>query len=184
MIFFIYGGSNSGKSDYAENICCDFIGEKIYLATMTAQDEESLQRITKHKKSRKNKGFVTIEKGSNFSDFTHNTDIILLECVGNWLANEMFSNNLYEIYEHDNDYIFEKLTNDLYHLKNKCKHLVVVSNDIFREKFPDNLDKFTLNYIDNMANLHSFLGMESDCVIELVYGIPIVHKNEVNYEFY
>ncbi len=54
----VIGGSGSGKSEFAENICMELPAEeKRYIATMQAFDEESRARIAKHRKARSGKGF-------------------------------------------------------------------------------------------------------------------------------
>lgn len=66
MIVLVIGGSGSGKSEFAENICMELPAEeKRYIATMQAFDEESRARIAKHRKARSGKGFETIEQGTH-----------------------------------------------------------------------------------------------------------------------
>ena len=63
MLLFISGGVRSGKSTLGEKFANELAsGNKIYLATSKAYDEEMKQRIYKHQKDRENKGFFTIEK--------------------------------------------------------------------------------------------------------------------------
>ena len=56
MITVITGGSGSGKSAYAEKMVTDFGDlERIYIATMFPFDEESHQRIARHRQMREKK---------------------------------------------------------------------------------------------------------------------------------
>ena len=53
MVTLITGGSGSGKSAYAESVITGFgEHERIYIATMYPFDEESHERIRRHRKMR------------------------------------------------------------------------------------------------------------------------------------
>ena len=62
MVTLITGGSGSGKSAYAESVITGFgEHERIYIATMYPFDEESHERIRRHRKMRGEKNFQTLE---------------------------------------------------------------------------------------------------------------------------
>ena len=67
MLIIITGVSGSGKSEYAEQICCQLAkdNKKYYVATMQPFGEEGRIRIEKHKRQREGKGFETIEQYQN-----------------------------------------------------------------------------------------------------------------------
>ena len=91
MFHVITGGSGSGKSAYAEQCILDLKGEnRIYIATMYPFDEESHQRIQRHRKMRKEKKFSTIECYTGLKNVEIPKDAhVLLECMSNLTANEM-----------------------------------------------------------------------------------------------
>ena len=61
MLHLITGGSGSGKSRYAEGEILKLgPGRRIYIATMYPYDEESRQRIARHRAMRAGKNFETI----------------------------------------------------------------------------------------------------------------------------
>lgn len=71
MIYLVYGGSGSGKSEFAEALAVDLAGadgRKIYLATMKNDSGEARNRIERHKKLRAGKGFETIEQSRNIEE--------------------------------------------------------------------------------------------------------------------
>ncbi|MEG1449039.1 MAG: bifunctional adenosylcobinamide kinase/adenosylcobinamide-phosphate guanylyltransferase, partial [Oscillospiraceae bacterium] len=95
MIHLVCGGASSGKSEYAENLamelCCEN-GEKIYVATMLAYDEESKKRIAIHQYNRKNKGFKTFETPFDIKNIQKKITknyVIREESLSNLVANEM-----------------------------------------------------------------------------------------------
>ena len=62
MVLLVLGGAASGKSQYAEDRVLQFPGEnRVYVATMECFDEESRQRIQRHRNMRAGKGFQTVE---------------------------------------------------------------------------------------------------------------------------
>ena len=92
MLVVVTGGSGSGKSAFAEETVLSF-GEarRIYIATMQAFDEESHRRIRRHRHMRAGKGFETIERYTELDELLIPKDcVVLLECMSNLVANEMF----------------------------------------------------------------------------------------------
>lgn len=62
MIVLVTGGSGCGKSTWAEKLVSALPAEKrVYIATLQVYDEESVQRVARHRAQRANKGFTTIE---------------------------------------------------------------------------------------------------------------------------
>ena len=62
MLHLITGGSGSGKSRYAEDRILKLgPGRRVYVATMYPYDDESFQRIRRHRAMRAQKEFETIE---------------------------------------------------------------------------------------------------------------------------
>ena len=95
MLIVVTGVSGSGKSEYAEQICCRLSGDrkKYYIATMQPYGEEGKKRILRHHRLRSGKGFETIEQYMHISEAAQrisNKPVVLLECMYNLLANECF----------------------------------------------------------------------------------------------
>ena len=71
MLYVVTGGACSGKSEYAEKLAIskktELGGKLYYIATMCAEDGESLERIAVHRQRRMGKGFETIECPYNIS---------------------------------------------------------------------------------------------------------------------
>lgn len=100
MLHIVYGGSASGKSSYAESLAMSLQGEGrlLYIATMypykwntTEIDPETMQRIERHRAMRADKGFDTVECYRHVEHIVaKRQDVLLLECMSNLLANEMY----------------------------------------------------------------------------------------------
>ena len=57
MIVLVTGGSGCGKSTWAEKLVSALPAEKrVYIATMQVYDEESVQRVARHRAQRADKG--------------------------------------------------------------------------------------------------------------------------------
>lgn len=94
MIYLVTGGSGSGKSAYAEAMVMQSgRGKRYYLATMEVLGEEGKKKVERHKKFREGKGMITIERPRGLwglvLDKGENT--VLLECMANLAANELFA---------------------------------------------------------------------------------------------
>lgn len=173
MITLITGGSKCGKSSLAERIICGFSGKKFYIATMKPYGDEAFQAIERHREMRKGKGFKTIEKYNNLSEITlPEKCVVLLECMGNLCANEMFV---------DGRIInpTEKIIRDIKYLDSIAEHLVIVTNEVGNDGI--SYEKGTEEYIACMGKINRKIAESAENVIECVYGIPVVLKGELCY---
>lgn len=191
MVFFITGGNDNGKSEYAEDLVIKLSPggrsagyTRIYLATMGARDEESLKRIKKHIFRRKDMEYITIEKSFDVGsiDITNiangsvknvNEDkggkrILLIEDIPNLLAGEMFKGTSFY------PDVADKITADIMKLISTCEHTVIVTNEVFSDGMI--YDEYTTNYLREFGTINRRLAGYSDKVVELVCGIPLIIK--------
>jgi len=181
----VTGGSGSGKSEYAEgkalSIFEDVFAENlIYAATMRPFGQDALFRIEKHKNMRKGKGFVTVECFSHIkrlgrvSGLPLYKSVVLLECLSNLTANEMFLDDGSVL---ECSAVANSIINDLKFLAQNCKGLVVVTNEVFSDGLL--YDDLTLNYIQALGKINKFIAQIADVVVEVVCGIPLFVKGDV-----
>ena len=196
MMVLVVGGSGSGKSSYAEKVTVslaqesvkeitksentslsDFklnIPKKYYLATMQVFDDEGRKKVDRHRKLRNGKGFFTIEQPVRISSALEKMEdgdrTVLLECISNLTANEMFSEKktMTEIQ------VTENVIRDIKMLKEQTNHLVVVSNNVFEDGIT--YDETTTKYIRAMGKINQKLAALADRVVEVVEGIPVIIK--------
>ena len=170
MFGLITGGSGSGKSAYAEE-CVVNLGEKkrIYIATMFPFDQESEKRIERHRQMRAGKGFETVECYTSLKNLEFPSDcVVLLECMSNLVANEMFQ----ESGAHDKT--VEEIIKGIQKVKKQAVHLLVVTNEIFSET--QVYEGETNQYQEYLGLINQKLAEMADEVVEVVYGIPVFHK--------
>lgn len=162
MLVLVLGGSASGKSEYAEKLALNMGKEIYYVAAMYPDSEAAREKIKRHKILRQGKNFNVIEKYRDI-DRINVEDTVIIECMSNLLANEMFGDN-----PKDGKYIVKCLKNI------KCKNLIVVSNNIFEDGIQ--YDECTTKYIEEMAYINRNISLCADKVVEVVAGIPVEVK--------
>lgn len=171
----ISGGSGSGKSEMAEKLIYTLAKGKglIYMATMQPFDSETYERILRHQSMRKDKNFTTMEVYQDIRKVkTDSNSSILLECMSNLLANEMFCKS-------PQGNVYDKIIGGIETLKNSCKNLVVVSNEVFSDGC--NYDTLTVEYVRTLGKVNQRLAKLSDCVIECTYGSLTVYKGDLSW---
>ena len=179
MLTIITGGSGSGKSAYGEDYICSRAGDnkKYYIATMKRGDDETNDRINRHRAMRSGKGFETVEQPVDIEDVLTDHDIspndyALLECMSNLVANEMFRDG--KVY--DEAFVFKKVMDGMEKLVRKFKHLVIVTNNIFEDGAE--YDEYSMSYIRALGNINRLLAAMADEVTEVVVGIPVRIKEK------
>ena len=171
MTTLITGGSKCGKSNYAEKILDNFCGRKLYIATMIPYGEEALAAIERHRKIRSGKNFETVEKYIGIDDIVlPDNCAVLLECMANLCANELFRNN--KITDPT-----DKIISGIEVLGRKAKQLVIVTNNVGCDGME--YESGTTKYIEILGKINCGLAEISDNVIECVYGIPLLLKGEL-----
>ena len=172
MMTLVIGGAASGKSEYAEGlVLASACKKRIYIATMEPFDAECLRRIEKHRRMRAEKRFETLECYTDLTFVTVPPDsVVLLECVGNLCANEMYSPH------GSGDRVAEVILVGVAHLKDQCGDLVVVSNEVFAGG--SCYEEGTMAYLRQLAQINRRMANLADNVCEVAYGIPVYYKGK------
>ena len=171
MLALILGGSASGKSAFAESVTVKLGEKRLYAATMQPFDEECLRRIGRHREMRKEKGFDTWEiyRGMKDAAIPEGYDAVLLECLSNLLANEMYGPEGWEKGD-----LVSRILAGIDKLRESAENLVIVSNEVFRDG--DNYHPETLQYMEFLGELNRRLAAKADAVAEVICGCPVFHK--------
>ncbi len=179
MIHLVSGGSGSGKSEYGESLILGFgEGQRFYIATMEPSgSEEGKRRIARHRRLRRGKGFVTVEWPRNLGELVlpgKGKKNVLLECVSNLAANEMFYDGARS---QSPELLAGKIAVDIRTLSRQADNLVIVTNQIGEDGC--RYDALTRSYIALVGQINQELAVWADRVTEVVYGIPVTHKEEI-----
>lgn len=175
MLSVIIGGSGSGKSEFAESLIVEQGKEcnnkLIYIATMQPYDTETEIRIQKHRMMRQDKNFSTLEcyTGLDQVKLPEHT-CVLLECMSNLVANEMFSD------KGAKENTVKTVRKGIEYLIHQADHLVVVTNNVFEDG--SDYDVATLDYLRVLGEINCIISSLADQVIEVVHGIPIILKEQ------
>ena len=173
-LILVWGGSGSGKSAWAERRLLSLAGREpgraVYLATMSAGREEARARIDRHRAMRAAHGaaagraFQTLERQTDIgSAEVLPGDFVLLEDLGNLLANEIWSP------EGAGEGAVEHILAGIESLLERAAALVIVSGDVFGDGCA--YDAATVDYIRKMGLLHRALAGRAEQVVEVVCGI-------------
>lgn len=171
MLILVTGGAASGKSAHAERLLCErAAGSRLYLATMEPFGKTAEKRIARHRALRAGKGFETAERPRGLAalELPQQYDGILLEDLGNLLANEMFSP------AGAGNAAFDSILAGITHLQACCETLVAVSNEVFSDGLPYGAQ--TIRYTQLLGKLHTALAARADAVYESVCGILLPVK--------
>ncbi len=177
-LILVTGGSGSGKSAWAEKtLLAEAAGAKgraVYLATMTDGGDEAAARIARHRAMRRRHGaaagldFVTAERQTDIGGAAAGPgDFVLLEDLGNLLANEIWSPG-----GAGPEGAEERIFSGIRALLDRVALLVTVSNDVFADGME--YDPETMAYIRSLGGLHRRLALLAEQTVEVVCGIPVV----------
>lgn len=175
MMTLILGGSGSGKSAYAEDYLLRTIADKdaekrkYYIATMQIWDDEMQAKVDRHHRLRQGKGFTTIEQPTALEQAVSQMEpagAVLLECMSNLTANEMFSGDR----PADRQTVIEKILRGVKALKKQADTFVIVTNNVFGDGIV--YDDATMEYMEALGRINEKLAAEADEVVEVVAGIP------------
>lgn len=167
MLHVITGGSGSGKSSFAEEqVLHAGEGKRIYIATMIPYGEDGRQRVERHRELRKEKKFETVECYKNLEKLKIPEDsIVLLECMSNLAANELFESD--GVRENTVDSVMKGVNC----LLKQARHVFIVTNEIFSDGISYDIEM--QKYLQVLGTVNQRMAELADCVTEVVYGIPV-----------
>ena len=166
MITLITGGSGCGKSTYAESRMLAYSHPRVYVATMIPCGEDAERRIARHRQLRAGKGFETLEKGVDVGGLPLPEGAsVLLECLGNLVANEMFEP------DGAGENAEERCLDGIRSLARRAANLVIVTNEVGSDG--REYGEGTERYMQIMGRLGCRIAEMADEVCEVVCGQPV-----------
>ena len=172
MFTLVIGGAASGKSGYAEGlVLLSPHRPRYYIATMEPFGEEGRRRVEKHRRMRADKEFETVECYHTLPSVRlPQRGTVLLECIGNLAANELYSPGGAGSVER----ALSAIVDGVDALLDQCADLVVVSNEVFTGGA--DYAGGTKDYLRLVAGANRALAKRADRVCEVVCGLPQYYK--------
>lgn len=174
-ITFIIGGAKSGKSSFALNEASKIAGQKAYIATAEALDDEMSTRIENHKLERGSE-WDTYEEPLNVDDVLKLIDgkygAAVLDCLTIWLSNLIVRSDINDIEHKTVIEAIEVLTDRLKNIDDM--QLFIVSNEVGTGIVPEN--RLARQFRDLAGRLNQKVAEIADNVYLVAAGIPIKIK--------
>jgi len=169
-VIFVTGGAKSGKSSFVLGEAAKHEGQKAFIATAEALDEEMKTRIEKHKGER-GEGWDTYEEPLHISEAIEKLvgrySVIVLDCLTLWLSNAMHRDADIEL---EMDKLLVTLRN-----KQTDSHIYIVSNEVGAGIVPEN--RLARDFRDLAGTMNQRVAGVSDEVFMVVAGIPVKIKS-------
>ncbi|RDE09982.1 bifunctional adenosylcobinamide kinase/adenosylcobinamide-phosphate guanylyltransferase [Pelagibacterium lacus] len=164
----VLGGARSGKTALAERLAIAGSTAPAYLATAEALDDEMIERVSAHQRSREGR-FTTIEEPLELSQAlfaaSHAHDVILVDCLTLWITNLL---SMERDVAEEVDTLIETLE------AITTARIIVVSNEVGLGIVPDNALARTFRDLTGAA--HQELAAICEHVYFVVAGLPMVVK--------
>lgn len=166
----VLGGARSGKTALAERLAMRESNSPAYLATAEALDDEMLERVAAHQRTREGR-FTTIEEPLELPQSIFAAaqahDVILVDCLTLWITNLL---SMERDVADEVDMLIEVLESI------KTTQVILVSNEVGLGIVPDNALARTFRDLAGAA--HQELAAVCDHVYFVVAGIPMVVKGQ------
>jgi len=92
-MILVTGGCRSGKSDFARKLAERAEGPRVFVATSPVIDEETRQRIRRHREARERGRWTTIEEPVDLARVilgAEDFNLLLVDCLTLWVNNLMY----------------------------------------------------------------------------------------------
>ena len=180
-IIFCTGGARSGKSEFAETLALSKDGQKGYIATGQAYDEEMKHRIHLHQERRKST-WKNYEIPYTVSEHIHRVlqecSVVLVDCLTMWTTNLLLQEGEFTSQEDIN----QRETTILSEIKSVLdtirsykgadeKIVIFVTNEIGLGIVPEN--KLARIFRDIMGRVNRMVATEADEAYMTISGITI-----------
>lgn len=163
----VLGGARSGKSRFAEEMIGRLGGERHYIATGRAFDDEMRERIALHREQR-GEGWTTLEEALELVpalvSIDHPANIVLVDCLTLWVTNLMMEGrNMQE----------EFSALEAFCATSKAT-LLFVSNEVGLGIVPDN--RMAREFRDHAGRLNQRMAACAGEVYFIAAGLPLALK--------
>ena len=164
-IIFITGGARSGKSSHALALASAAKGEKVFIATAQALDEEMAERIRKHQAERGPEWRVVdspIDLASALHETRQTSGAVLVDCLTLWVSNLLCA-------EKDTTHAFTNFLNEIE--SPRQGDLLLVTNEVGLGIVPEN--ELARKFRDLAGRLNQDVAARAHEAWMVVSGIPV-----------
>ena len=175
MLTLIIGGARSGKSRFAQSLCCSS-PRVAYVATARVEDEEMRGRVARHRQDRP-PNWITFEEPLAISEIIRQHalkfDFMIVDCLTLWLGNLCWS-----MRENSFQALEWRALDEVEHLVETARstRLVVVTNEVGQGIVPESpLGRL---FRDLQGWINQAVAGKADLVYQMVAGIPIPIKSQ------
>ena len=174
QVILITGGCRSGKSAHALELARRYSGgERFFLATCVAEDDEMRDRVARHQKER-GRGFVPVEcpvhLDREISRAGRTASVILVDCLTLWTSNLMLAEGFSLQSAEDAVQSLETAM-----IQAPCS-VILVTNEVGCGIVPENRPAREFRDLVGMVNRR--VAAVADSVVWMVAGIPVVIKGK------
>ena len=183
QIILCSGGARSGKSEFAERLALATKGQKAYVATGQAFDEEMVDRIKKHQERRGkiwNNFEVPLHLADEWENISKSADVILIDCLTMFTTNHMMAYGSIRGQE-DANRLEQTILSELDTLLDSIqscegKTVIFVTNEIGLGIVPDN--KLARYFRDIAGRVNRAVASVADKLYLTISGVTIELKSQ------
>ena len=183
QIILCSGGARSGKSEFAERLALATKGQKAYVATGQAFDEEMVDRIKKHQERRGeiwNNFEVPLHLADEWENISQSADVILIDCLTMFTTNHMMAYGSIRGQE-DANRLEQTILSELDILLDSIqscegKTVIFVTNEIGLGIVPDN--KLARYFRDIAGRVNRAVASVADKLYLTISGVTIELKSQ------
>jgi adenosylcobinamide kinase/adenosylcobinamide-phosphate guanylyltransferase len=175
-IILVTGGSRSGKSDYARKRGEALAAPRAFVATCPVVDEETAERIRRHREERSSLLWDTLEEPLDLETVIQSATtyrVILVDCLTLWINNLLFQGEQEGKTFSEDDMIAR--TRDLI---SACFAIpgtvILVTNEVGWGIVPEN--PLARRYRDLVGRCNTTVAAQADEVVLVTAGIPLALK--------
>ena len=183
QIILCSGGARSGKSEFAERLALATAGQKAYVATGQAFDEEMIDRIKKHQERRGeiwNNFEVPLHLAKEWQNISQTADVILIDCLTMFTTNHMMAHGSIQGQQDANQLeaaVLTELESLLASIKScEGKTVIFVTNEIGLGIVPDN--KLARYFRDIAGRVNRTVATAADKLYVTISGVTIELKSQ------
>jgi adenosylcobinamide kinase / adenosylcobinamide-phosphate guanylyltransferase len=169
MIYFITGGTRSGKSSFAMRLAKQLTANPVYVATARHWDDDFEKRIERHK-SERDESWTSLEEEKNLTKHDFTGKVVVIDCVTLWLT------NFFVDFKNDSQLSLDAMKAEVDNLKQQQATFIIISNEIGMGVHAET--EIGRKFTDLQGWVNQYIAQEADTVVFMVSGIAMTIKNE------